>query len=478
MNFQKFLKQLAHYFPAQIAPAIINLVTIMILTRAFTVDEYGDYVLLTTVIGFSVTVFTQWLMQSVMFYRPKYIESESITEFDGHLNKIINKFIHIMLVAIVIALVVKIFIDIPVIYIMAMLVILSQAIFVVEQVLLQSDMKSLAYTKRVFYSNSVRFVGILLVVSFFKSLTLVLLVLFTSYLIFILPNIKKYLFPTKQDGTISFLKTMLTYGLPMLGWFLSVSVMGLGDRFLIKLFHGSEAVGLYSGNYSIISAALGLVFAPLTMVIHPLLMKYGVNIEEQKANIESLISKFTTIYFIVGTPIIVLVYKFREEIAYVFLGEKYVVASDLIPVVMIGIFLWNLAMVGHKGLEIVKNTKVMFYFAVITCITSFALNIILIQKYSYMGAAYGNMIAFSLYCLLVYIYSLKLIRWKWNLKEVLMIISLGVVISVMFTFFNTTLDDKLLVIILKVSVMSLCILAIYGICVLLLLKKKILNIKF
>lgn len=91
---------------------------------------------------------------------------------------------------------------------------------------------------------------------------------------------------------------MLKYGLPMLGWFLAVSIMNVADRFLIEYFHGSKAVGLYAGNYSIISAAFGLVFGPLTIVIHPLLMKVAVNLTEHKQKIEQLISKFTTIFLL------------------------------------------------------------------------------------------------------------------------------------------------------------------------------------
>lgn len=92
MDFKKIIEQLMHYLPAQIAPAIINLIIIMILTRNFTVELYGEYVLITTLITFSVTIFTQWLMQSILFYRPKYIESNLKNEFNLHLDVIINMF--------------------------------------------------------------------------------------------------------------------------------------------------------------------------------------------------------------------------------------------------------------------------------------------------------------------------------------------------------------------------------------------------
>ncbi|MEK4698523.1 polysaccharide biosynthesis C-terminal domain-containing protein [Solibacillus sp. FSL R7-0668] len=479
MDFKKIIEQLMHYLPAQIAPAIINLIIIMILTRNFTVELYGEYVLITTLITFSVTIFTQWLMQSILFYRPKYIESNLKNEFNLHLDVIINMFFIIGIVVLLLLIACNtLFVNVT-LYIFCVLIILVQSIFTIEQVILQSDLQSGKYAKRIFMSSLLRLVGIGLLAMSNINLINVLLVISISYIVFILPKMKKYMIKKKSTtSTKQFLKTMLTYGLPMLGWFLSISIIDVADRLLIEYFHGSKAVGLYAGNYSIISAALALVFAPLTIVIHPLLMKLGVNVIEQKKKIEQLISKFTTIFFIVGLPIIVLVHKFRKEIAYLFLGEQYVVASDLITIVMLGIFLWNLAMVGHKGMEIINKTKVMLYFAIASCLTSLLLNIFLIKYYSYMGAAYGNMIAFSLYCLLVYVYSIRNIKWKWNLKEILLISCCSALMLLFVGLFNINLEEGIVKSIAGIILISLGALLVYTTSLLALMKMKLINIRF
>lgn len=264
----------------------------------------------------------------------------------------------------------------------------------------------------------------------------------------------------------------------MLGWFLAVSIMNVADRFLIEYFHGSKAVGLYAGNYSIISAAFGLVFGPLTIVIHPLLMKVAVNLTEHKQKIEQLISKFTTIFFIVGLPIIIFVDKFRQEIAYLFLGEEYVVASDLITIVMVGIFLWNLAMVGHKGMEIINKTKVMFSFALVSCLTSLLLNVFLIEKYSYLGAAYGNLIAFGLYCLLVYVYSIKRIKWKWNIKELILVGCCSALIFLILDFITINMEESLTINILIIVGTTILAGLLYLSLLLALIKIKLIDIRF
>lgn len=480
MNFKHFLKQLLHYFPAQIAPAIINLIIIMILTRSFTVEVYGEYVLITTLIGFCVTIFTQWLIQSILFYRPKYIENNQENEFNLHLEIIINKFIFASVIILLVLIIYNaLFINVT-LYIIGVLIILVQSIFTIEQVILQSDLQSGRYAKRIFASSVLRLLGVSVLAITTINLLGVLVVMVFSYLFFILPKFRDYMQVKKSRSTTTkqFLKTMMIYGLPMLGWFLAVSIMNVTDRFLIEYFHGSKAVGLYAGNYSIISAALGLVFGPLTIVIHPLLMKFAVNVNEQKGKIEQLLSKFTTIFFIVGLPIIILVNKFRKEIAYLFLGEEYVVASDLITIVMVGIFLWNLAMVGHKGMEIVNKTKVMFSFAIVSCLTSLVLNVFLIEKYSYMGAAYGNMIAFSIYCLLVYVYSIKHIKWKWNLKELVLIVCSCAMIYLFLNLFTITIETSVVVSIVKIAGVSILAGLLYISLITVLMKIKLINIRF
>lgn len=470
-----------HYFPSQIAPAIINLIIIMILTRVFTLEKYGDYVLITTIITFLVTIFTQWLMQSILYFRPKYKENNELNKFDNYITSIINKFIVINVLFLLILIVAKSFFGIETVYIFGLMIVLVQSVFTLEQVILQSDMQTSTYAKRIFVSNLIRLLGITFLVITQINLNLVLLVILLSYGFLIAPNFNRYFkrnLKWNPDVTL-FFKNTLTYGLPMLGWFLCVSIINVIDRLLIDYYHGSEHVGLFAGNFSIIQSALGLVFIPLTMVIHPVIMKYAVNIKENKDFIEKLISKFTTIYFIVGVPIIILVYQFRKEIAHIFLGEQYVIASDLIPIVMVGIFFWNLAMVGHKGMEIINKTKIMFYFALITCSISIMSNIILIREFSYLGAATGNMIAFSCYCILVYCYSLKSIKWLINLKEICYTLITGAFIFLILSTFEVDIIDQgIFESAILIVLLSLLILVIYGTIIFMMMKLKLINIKF
>lgn len=193
MNSNLFVKQMFHYFPAQIAPAVINLIIIMVLTRSFTIEVYGEYILITTLIGFFVTVFTQWLIQSILFYRPKYNEDNRKKEFNLHIESIINKFIIASIILLLLLIIYNtLFMDVT-LYILGVLIILVQSIFTIEQVILQSDLQSKRYAMRIFSSSILRVVGIVVLTLTTINLISVLIVIVFSYLLFILPKLKNYM---------------------------------------------------------------------------------------------------------------------------------------------------------------------------------------------------------------------------------------------------------------------------------------------
>jgi len=483
ISIRTFLHQLMYYIPAQIFPAVINLLTVMILARALTVGEYGDYSLFIMIASFSVTILTQWFIQALFFYSPKYIENGQIEEFNFHYRKGLFFLTTIMGTIILSMLVIhQFFFNLSIVYILSLLV-LVQAIFTLEQATLQSGMKFKMYTYRVFISTLIRFIMVVLL-SFNEKLgvTNILIILLISYSVFVLPKIKSYLIIEKINtklSTIQFYEKMFVYGLPMLGWFLCTSFMHLSDRLIIKGMHGSEEMGIYSGNYSIISAALGLIFVPLNTVIHPILLKETAKEGYDLSRVEGLIKKFTTIYFVVGLPVLILVYLFRKEVVILLLSEKYVVGSDIIPILMVGMFLWSISMVGHKGMEIQKDTKLMFVFILYACIANIIVNVVLINKFSYVGASIGNMLAFSLYCILVYINSKNNIRWKIDFKVIGLLIVLVVIIAVNSTLiykyfmgkfdFNNYLGIIIFVIIFIVQ---------YVLTILVLIRRKLISISF
>ncbi len=57
-----------------------------------------------------------------------------------------------------------------------------------------------------------------------------------------------------------------------MGWTSECRVLDLSDRFIIELFRGSEEVGIYSANYTLVNMGILFVATPLLSAAVPLIV--------------------------------------------------------------------------------------------------------------------------------------------------------------------------------------------------------------
>jgi len=195
----------------------------------------------------------------------------------------------------------------------------------------------------------------------------------------------------------------------MIGWLLGAQILDVSDRFLIEIFSGSQQVGIYSANYRLVSSGIWMVFYPILMAAHPIIMNSwrGNNKEEMI----KLISSITRYFLIIFLPLVGYISICSRDIISLCLGKAFREGYVILPIIILGITGWNLAIIGHKGLEIRKKTKVVFVLVILCAIINIFLNIILIPRFGYIGAAYATLISYLLYPVFVYFYSKHFIPW-------------------------------------------------------------------
>jgi len=69
---RELIKDMAKYLPSYIAPALVGLIAIPILTRLFAPEEYGLYVLVMATVSVLTSVAIGWLSESVVRFFPAY----------------------------------------------------------------------------------------------------------------------------------------------------------------------------------------------------------------------------------------------------------------------------------------------------------------------------------------------------------------------------------------------------------------------
>ena len=85
ISTKRFSKDTLLYIPVFLAPALVNILLLMIFTRFFSPDIYGQY---TIVINTSIIVsalLSQWITLSIQRFRPIYKKEGKVAEFNEHL---------------------------------------------------------------------------------------------------------------------------------------------------------------------------------------------------------------------------------------------------------------------------------------------------------------------------------------------------------------------------------------------------------
>ena len=207
----------------------------------------------------------------------------------------------------------------------------------------------------------------------------------------------------------------LAFGLPMTVFFLSSVLLDVGDRYVVNFFMGPGAVGVYDANYRLIAGVVVLMVAPITITLHPHLMKIAGSGDTK--TVEQMIGNVIENLLLVGALTVGLTFLLHEDIARVLLGHEFRAGSVVMPAVVAGVFFFNIGTFAHKPFEIVGRTRVMLVFGVIAAAANIGLCFALIPLLGYVGAAYATLLSYLLYTVCVGYLGRRIFPWRVNLRR-------------------------------------------------------------
>lgn len=246
-----------------------------------------------------------------------------------------------------------------------------------------------------------------------------------AFLAFI-PIIIKWLTPLRGGKTL--LKEMLVFGLPTVPSALSLMVLQLADRPIMKAIGGPEMLGMYSVNYRLALPML-LIVAVFEFAWRPF---YLSNHEEEDS--KQLFSRILT-YFTLCCALVFLIVSFGMEyvVRMPFVGGRFINPAfwsgmGIIPIVMGGYFFNGIFTNLAAGFHITKRTKFLPIATVIAAASNVLLNIILIPKYGIYGGAWATFGAYFLSMIVLYYYSRTIypVPYEWKRIFLIIIVTLGI----------------------------------------------------
>ncbi|MBV7504121.1 polysaccharide biosynthesis C-terminal domain-containing protein [Bacillus sp. sid0103] len=429
------------YIPIFLAPALINIVLLMVFTRFFSPKDYGAYTIVVNTSIILSSLLGQWILLSVQRFRPEYSKNSTIPEFNRNIN-------HLLLyISLGFLLVVSIlFIFIPSFlkayqnyFWPSVLLIISSIYYMVLGGVYQADLRAKPLRNLNVFHSLLKLVFILVLVReiSFKPISFIWGAFFAQFLI-TLPMLS-YVETTKmfnpfknsRHSFMEFAIKFLKYGFPLIGWYIGTTIMNLTDRYMLEYYRTAYEVGIYSANFTIAVQAIALICNPMFFAIQPIIMNEIQEISN-KEHIERRISGFTHLFIIISIPFGVYFSIFCNEVSELLLGIQFSKGAIIIPILIFGFFSWNIGLYGQLTYQISKKTKELFYFVVMAAITNFSLNLFLIPKWGFVGAAISTSIGFIIYSGLLYFFSLRFIKWKIPWNKLLTVFIVAIILAIPF----------------------------------------------
>ncbi len=210
--------------------------------------------------------------------------------------------------------------------------------------------------------------------------------------------------------SLSFLRESVVYGLPLLGFELSMTFLAIGDRFLISFFLGVGALGLYSAGYNFCTYVLGLIASPLKMTVMP--MAFELWKKEGVEKTSEFLGRVLNYYFLFIIPIFFgLNYLGREILSFV-ASEKYADASSIIFYVSLALIFKGVYFIFGMGMYIKKDTKALFGIIISSAVLNVVLNLLLIPAMGLVGAALSTALSYIFFIAVLIRYSFRTVSVK------------------------------------------------------------------
>ena len=193
----------------------------------------------------------------------------------------------------------------------------------------------------------------------------------------------------------SLLRQLLVFGVPLVGYELLTQVFAYGDRVQINYFLGTYEVGLYSAAYNLCIYLKTIFVVSLVTAITPMYMDRWET--EGRAATEAFLALVLRYYLLLAIPTAVGAALIGQDMIDLLAGDKYVEAHGVIPYVIVGMLIDGITAVAAAGLQIEKRTGLMMAIMGCAAALNFGLNIILIPLMGIEGAAVATLISYIVF---------------------------------------------------------------------------------
>jgi O-antigen/teichoic acid export membrane protein len=191
------------------------------------------------------------------------------------------------------------------------------------------------------------------------------------------------------------------FGWPVALWLLCQQGLLVSDRYFLQRFAGYSSAGVYASMYDVIVRSFSLMFMPVTLAIHPLVMNFwntGKRAEALRAIRSGVL--YQGLMFPPVAACLILIGPWLSRFV---LGKVEPGATSIVLPLAVGGFLWQVCLLSHKPLEILCQTKRMLGGILLALAINVAGNWLLVPRYGIQASAYLTVASSAAYLLTVFV---------------------------------------------------------------------------
>lgn len=410
---RRFAKDSSHYLTGRIAFNLLALASFPVVTRLFTVEQYGEMNLMVNVV-LIVTTFSKLGLQNAVqrfyrehaeagpdqlkrYYSSLFLGTSAIAAVTAGLLYTYGRFAPNSILGPVLR----------VLFPAATALVLIRGVYSIILNLLQAEGRTVMYNLIETLNKALSVgAGIYVLLTWNRTVRdflfataaveCVVLLGFIPWLV------KRGLLSPREFDRQFFGKTV-SFGFPLMFVELGALVLDAGDRILVQYYLGALALGYYGAAYGI-AANVRELQIPLGLALFPICMDIWVKQGPQQTR--DFLSRTLNQYILAIVWVAAVVTLCSRDVVVILASRKYQSAHTLLPVLVLGILIGTVQIFYRAGLMIHKKSGVLAGITVYSVALNIGLNVLLLPRMGIMGAAIATLAS--------YILQVALAAWKCN----------------------------------------------------------------
>lgn len=446
MQLKNLLRHVSNYSLGSLVVTLAGFISFPILTRILGVDDYGNMSLVAVTLTFLVAVGKLGLQHSTIMFYSETDAGKNEWTLPQYYSTILGGMAATGLLVTVCWVLIaytaeKVFWDKPGlldIFILSAPLIFLRVVHSCVNGILRAQEKSgwvSIYSVVARYGNLAFVVGGLLFVE--ASLRVFFIATIASEsLVLILMAMSVFSGQSMHIGKFQprLYRTMVMFGLPMLGYEMAGIFASLGDRYVIKLVLGAEELGKYSAAYNLSEYVSAIIISSLAAAILPMYLRIWAESGREKT--EEFLANSLKIYVFAALPVAFGFSAVARDFISIMASAEYQEGAVTVPYIVIGMIVDGAIIILAAGLYVKKESKLLMLSLGASSVLNLALNIILVPKIGIKGAAIATLVTYTTFAYMAWRLSSRHISialpWRQFLRygtfSVLMYLAVGLVV--------------------------------------------------